>query len=615
MRINLLCNRVCLCILLAGLCFACAETASQVDSQAPLWADGYPRLAQVTNTSAQLLVRIQESGLVHFTLLPAGLPAPTSSQLQAGTSSGSLTNHSLALEQGPEVMILFQNLHPVSNYTIYLASEDQASPPNLQANPLAVPIVRDDPPGFYTLSYATNGAESGSVPAQPGEYFAGQEVGVLGNTGNLIRTDHVFRGWTNAAGISYVPGSTFTMPNHDVTFYPWWEGPHAVVYNATDADGGSVPVDGQQYTNGQVVPVAENSGGLYRSGYSFSGWTNAGGTWYPPGTNFSMGSSDVTLYAHWEQPGRSDTYTAGSISFNLICVPGGIHYNRYTNESIPTSVAAAFLIGECEVSYQVWDTVYDWATNNGFSFAHAGRQGGDGGGGPVGDAQHPVTTISWRDAMVWCNALTQYYNDQNGTSLQCVYYYDAACTSPITDSLDDDSHGTESGGDYTSTYNPNDGGFDRPYVKTTADGFRLPTADEWELAARYIRDNGNKILDQPGEYYPGNYASGADAAHDQAAGSDFDGDGDSDSSGDVAWYSGNAGATHAVTSSTTNALGCRAMSGNVSEWCYLGNQSLRQCRGGDFDHASDYLQVGGIQAYDVHFSSEYIGLRVARSAE
>ncbi len=41
----------------------------------------------------------------------------------------------------------------------------------------------------------------------------------------------------------------------------------------------------------------------------------------------------------------------------------------------------------------------------------------------VGANQHSVTTISWRDAMVWMNALTEYYNDQNSASLTSVYEY------------------------------------------------------------------------------------------------------------------------------------------------------------------------------------------------
>ena len=75
------------------------------------------------------------------------------------------------------------------------------------------------------------------------------------------------------------------------------------------------------------------------------------------------------------------------------------------------------------------DEVYIWATNGigrtgagQYTFANAGTMG-DG----TGDTnQHPVTTVNWRDSMVWCNALTEWYNAQNGTSYECVYTYSSA---------------------------------------------------------------------------------------------------------------------------------------------------------------------------------------------
>ena len=54
-----------------------------------------------------------------------------------------------------------------------------------------------------------------------------------------------------------------------------------------------------------------------------------------------------------------------------------------------------------------------------------------------------------------------------------------------------------------------------PYVRSDATGFRLPTSNEWELAARYLGDSPNctGAIEYPvGSNYwwtPGNYASGA----------------------------------------------------------------------------------------------------------
>lgn len=173
-----------------------------------------------------------------------------------------------------------------------------------------------------------------------------------------------------------------------------------------------------------------------------------------------------------------------------------------------------------------------------YSFANAGREGNDGidGDPPTSTDQEPVAWIGRRDVMVWCNALTE-------------YYYDGAYASPIRDSVDDDSHATELGADYSYVTNPNAGGFDDPYVDAGADGFRLPSIDEWEMVVRWIgitapstggdldsavvaqNQNGGSSPLTPGYYWaPGDYTSGATADYSDAT-----------ATGEVAWTFDNSG--------------------------------------------------------------------------
>jgi 6-phosphogluconolactonase (cycloisomerase 2 family) len=78
---------------------------------------------------------------------------------------------------------------------------------------------------------------------------------------------------------------------------------YRVTYNANGGAGGAgVPVDPNTYQQGQTVTVLGNTGGLTKSGASFSGWnTVAGGTGaaYTAGQTFTMGAGDVTLFAQW----------------------------------------------------------------------------------------------------------------------------------------------------------------------------------------------------------------------------------------------------------------------------------------------------------------------------
>jgi formylglycine-generating enzyme required for sulfatase activity len=97
------------------------------------------------------------------------------------------------------------------------------------------------------------------------------------------------------------------------------------------------------------------------------------------------------------------------------------------------------------VSYSLWQSVYDWATNAGYGI--------DGGAG-VG-ANQPVYSVNWYDVVKWCNARSQQ------ADLLPVYYTDAGLTQVYTN-----------------------GQLDAIYANWSATGYRLPTEAEWEKAAR-----------------------------------------------------------------------------------------------------------------------------------
>ena len=287
-------------------------------------------------------------------------------------------------------------------------------------------------------------------------------------------------------------------------------------------------------------------------------------------------------------------YTAGSVTFRMVYVPGGITFPTKKDDSGSATVTDAYLIGETEVTYELWNAVYAWATTGAaqYTFANAGREGNDGtiGGTVVGT--EPVATINWRDAMVWMNALTEYYNAQNGTSHTCAYKDGGT---PIRDSRDANAIQCDS-------VTPD----------ASATGFRLLTSDEWELAARYIDDaNSNNTLDN-GEYYPGNYASGADAQYDATSGgSDIDGDGDIEYTPDVAVYGSSS--TAAVKSKSLNALGLYDMSGNVYEWVFDLAEPFRVFRGGMWSIIAANMQVGEWYIDLPDTENDNIGLRFAKT--
>ena len=260
-----------------------------------------------------------------------------------------------------------------------------------------------------------------------------------------------------------------------------------------------------------------------------------------------------------------------------------------------------YKLGKTEVPYEVWYEMRTWAESNGYAFANKGSEGKDGSEGATpteGNKKHPVTKVSWRDCIVWCNAYTQ---KMNTADTDCVYRKKDDHAVVLKDATKDSE-------------------CDAAYADMSKKGYRLPTEAEWEYAARW-QGSDSTNAEQYGEVWLTklNSASGAKGNWE-----------DTEKTGEVAWYRGNADSkTHPVGTKKANALGLHDMSGNVWEWCFdrydnieaedvmdpqgAASGTTRVIRGGGWGDDAGSCVVDKRIRYEPDRSYVFLGFRVAMS--
>jgi hypothetical protein len=342
--------------------------------------------------------------------------------------------------------------------------------------------------------------------------------------------------------------------------------------------------------------------------------------------------ASTTVVTSGSGTSASTTYTLPTgtafktIQTTLDTLSSGIIFPMNAGDDSTGTMSTPFVMAETLTTYELWSTIYTWATSHGYNIKSAGQMGTNSSlyENTAGGSQQPVMNICWRDAMVWCNALTEYYNANNDTAtdLDCVYYTDAAYATPLrtstTSSIIDTTAGTQDD-PYIKAFST--GNFDM--ANCTAKGFRLPTSNEYEFAARYMMASTSYAISHTTKsaltagyfWTPGLYASGATA--------DYSNDAPTFAVAVFKTYNSSAsGATGVTTtavvkSKTANALGLYDMNGNAWEWCfdwhptYVG--SSRILRGGSFFSDANFMKVGFVNYAAPYGENGTIGFRFART--
>jgi len=235
----------------------------------------------------------------------------------------------------------------------------------------------------------------------------------------------------------------------------------------------------------------------------------------------------------------------------------------------PTNGLNAFYIGKYEVTQGEYAALMNGANPSYFK----------------GDLQRPVENVNWFDAIAYANAKS----DAENPPLPHCYVID-----------DNDGSSNE----FTWSASVIGGG-----DPTACDGYRLPTGDEWEYAAR---------AGSTGDYSIGVTATGGTTEVTTG------------NLGDYAWYCrdgypncdvNSERTTHPVGTKEPNAFGLYDMFGNVHEWTLSlrfiwPSQYLRYIKGGDFRSTAEGIRITLWNNYSRHQAGRKIdgGFRLVRTA-
>ena len=124
-------------------------TGAGPDETAPSFATGYPKSSNITTTSFDVLVKINELGTVYYLKLANDATAPTIAEVKAGTAIA-------VTDATQEYSASFSGLEIDTPYDIYFVAEDDEATPNVQdaVTKFEVSTISDEIPTATDLFFS-----------------------------------------------------------------------------------------------------------------------------------------------------------------------------------------------------------------------------------------------------------------------------------------------------------------------------------------------------------------------------------------------------------------------------------------------------------------------------
>ncbi len=301
------------------------------------------------------------------------------------------------------------------------------------------------------------------------------------------------------------------------------------------------------------------------SGWSFYtcpfAYCPANGSWY------YINEPDT----QWVVNMRTGVWSRFGTPAGMVLIPGGTNAGTDPDSGAYLLTLTPFYMDKYEVTKAKWDEVRAWGLTHGYADLPVG--GGKG-------ANHPVHSVNWYSVVKWCNARSE----MEGRTPAYRERFTISGRPPVY-----------------STYRTGEVDIEASWLDAAATGYRLPTAVQWEYAARGGLSGTRFPWGDTIQHSQANYYSDANDSYDI-----------SPTRGTHPTYAtGGYPYTSPVGAFAANGYNVCDMAGNVWEWCFdvWGIGSARLIKGSSWYNSANGCRAGSSSNRATADSDSIIGFR------